>query len=439
MSFISGLFGGNGSSFQAQGANLVNPTSGQAQGAIDQSGNAINQQQALAAALASQNGIQNQSNVYNQLGQVASGQGPNPAAAMLSQATASNIAQQTAAQAGQRGASQNAGLIARDAAQQGGALQQNAAGQAATMQANQSLGALGQQAAIAGQQVGNQIGAQGALTGASQAQAGQLIGANVAQNQGNIQNAQQQNASNAAIATENAKGQQNILGNAAGAVGAAFGLAHGGMVPHYDTGGYTNFGMNPYAPTPMQPYQVQQQVPQQQQQPGLGGGQSSYAASWQNGTLGSSLGKGIHNWVKNMFTPSGPTGSNVSDYTSLPDAQPAQAEPAQAEPMPEAQDEETYAKGGRVPSMVSPGEKILTPTAVKKVEQGKKSAISAGETVHGKAKVAGDSLRNDTVPKNLAAGSIVLPRSVTQSTNPGVAAQRFVDALLTKQKGKRAA
>lgn len=115
------------------------------------------QQAAFLQALQAQGGLQNQSNIYNQLGGIVDGTGPNPAMAALHQATSQNVANQAALMAGARGASTNAGLIARQAAQQGGAIQQQAVGQGATLQAQQALGALGQQGNIAGQQVGNQL------------------------------------------------------------------------------------------------------------------------------------------------------------------------------------------------------------------------------------------------------------------------------------------
>ena len=95
------------------------------------------------------------------------------------------------------------------------------------------------------------------------------------------------------------------------------------------------------------------------------------------------------------------------------------------------------AHGGKVPAMVSPGERYLPPQEVEKVAQGKKSAHKAGEAIPGKAKVAGDSLKNDTVKKTLTEGGIVIPRSVMQSTNPEEQARKFVAAVLAKQKSKR--
>lgn len=151
------------------------------------------QQRGLNSDLGGAGGVQAQTgaigglrNVYaqqqgtaDQLQNIANGQGPNPAQAMLNQATGQNVANQAALMAGQRGASANAGLIARQAAMQGAGIQQNAAGQGATMQANQSLGALGQlggqQQAMSGTQ--QSIAGIGAgLTGQEQAGIAQQYG-----------------------------------------------------------------------------------------------------------------------------------------------------------------------------------------------------------------------------------------------------------------------
>lgn len=108
----------------------------------------------------------------------------------------------------------------------------------------------------------------------------------------------------------------------------------------------------------------------------------------------------------------GPKGSNVEDYTNL-------------------------AHGGTVPAMVSPGERYLPPTEVEKVASGKKPAHTAGEKIPGKAKVSGDSLKNDTVKKNLQEGGIVIPRSVLQSDDAAEKARQFVAAVLAKKQAKR--
>jgi hypothetical protein len=64
------------------------------------------------------------------------------------------------------------------------------------------------------------------------------------------------------------------------------------------------------------------------------------------------------------------------------------------------------------------------------------SALKAGGAVPGRAQVAGDSSRNDTVAAKLSPGEIVLPRSIVNSKNAPAAAAKFVAALQAK-KGKR--
>lgn len=106
-------------------------------------GNTINQatDQSLAGYGNFQKIQNQQQGLANQLQNQANGQGPNPAQAALNQATGQNVSNQAALMAGQRGASANPGLIARQAAQQGAAIQQNAVGQSATLQAQQQLAA----------------------------------------------------------------------------------------------------------------------------------------------------------------------------------------------------------------------------------------------------------------------------------------------------------
>jgi hypothetical protein len=440
MGFLGSMFSG-GNSWQAQGADVTSPLAGGAQAASDQAQTSINQQQALAQALQAQGGIQNQSNIYNQLGGIASGQGPNPAAAMLAQQTGANQAQQAAMQAGQRGGGANAGLLARNAGQIGAGVQQQAVGQGATMQAQQALAALGQQAGIAGQQVGNTIGAQQGVTSAQQGQAGQLIGANVAQNNANIANVSQQNQANAGINSSKVTEQGNIVSGLLGGAGAAAGLAHGGMVPHYDDGGTVApaaSGINDFGSSngPVSSFGKAMS--------GTGAnGQSSNPFLAPMTSIGSAINKQAKSLFSSAPTPGGtspdimgatPTASATPSDTSLPSN--VANSTGGAAPL----GTESYAKGGKVPAMVSPGEKYLNPTEVEKVERGEKPAIKAGVTIKGKAAVPGDSLKNDNVPKTLEEGGIVLPRSITQSKRPGPAAQKFVEALLAKQgKGKRAA
>lgn len=359
--------GGKGAGWTAEGADVTQfVNKEQTDQAYQNTQDAIKQQQSFLQALQGQNGIQNQSDIYNQFGQVAAGQGFNPAQAQLANATGANIANQAALMAGQRGAASNPGLIARQAAMQGGNIQQQAAGQAAALQAQQSLAAMNNQANIAGQQVGNQLGATNAYNQQALQGQGNLLNAGSAQNQANIANVSQQNQANAGLQRDIFGAQNQLLGNITSAAGTALSGMGGGAA-----GGATGAGQGGGAASKF--------------------GQVAMAA--EGGMVGpkSKIGQHFH----------------------------------------------MMAKGGQVPALVSPGEKYLDPQDVKKVEHGV-NPMSVGEKIPGKALVGGakNSYANDVVPKTLEEGGIILPRSVTQSKNPGRSAQDFVNAIFAK-KGKK--
>lgn len=393
-SIASGGAGSNpsGSGFQAQQAQLQQGADPRlVSQSVDQSQGALNQQQQLVNALQAQNGIGNQTNVYNQLQGVANGTGPNPAQAQLAQATGANVANQAALMAGQRGAGANAGLIARQAAQQGGALQQNAAGQAATLQAQQSLNALGQMGSLANQQAGQQIGATQNNTAAQQAQLAQMFGAQQAYNQANISNVGQANAANAGIANTNANNQyqnaKGIAGGITGGIGAALPAVFGsngsstGSVPTGTSAGYGSNTTNI--------------------NPNAGVGQWNMLA--EGGQVGSAN-------LKENYSGKGPR-SRVGQHLA------------------------SGGKINKVDVVLSPGEKVLTPEQAQKAKAG---ASISGKTVPGKAAVGGsvNSYSNDTYETKLKPGSVVLPRSVTQAKDPKEAEARFLETLKSKKKGK---
>lgn len=234
---MGGLLGG--SPPKVKKAELVKPfTADQASEQYQSGQNNLQQQQAFLQQLQGQNALGNQTNVFgqqqdlaNQLQQQAMGAGPNPALAQLNQATGANIAGQTAMMAGQRGAGQNAGLLARQAAQMGSANQQNAVGQAAVMQANQQLAA--QQALMQQQQAMAQGAAQQA--GQLQNQYGQLgqqtlqtqqnvFGGIANQNQAELGNVQQQNQAN----MQRYQANNQLMGSLLNAGASAAGFMMGG-------------------------------------------------------------------------------------------------------------------------------------------------------------------------------------------------------------------
>lgn len=344
-SVVSALTGGSSEAgYRAAAAPIANPAT--VEQANQQYGNmqqGLDQQQAFLQAIQAQNGLQNQSNVYNQLQNVAAGQGPNPAQTQLANSTGANVANQAAMMAGQRGSSANVGMMARQAAQQGANIQQQAAGQGAALQAQQSLAAMGQAGQMANQQAGQQQQATNAFMQGSQGAYGATTGNINTQNQANVGMQSNRNSANAGVQGEVAKGQMDLLGNVASSIGSAMMLAEGGVLPTSNTTG------------PM------------------------------------------------------------SHFAKM------------------------MADGGKVPAMVSPGEKYLTPQQAAQVSSGKADPMTVGKTIPGKPKVGGavNDYANDTVPASLESGGIVIPRSVTQAKDAEARAQAFVKAHFQQQANKK--
>lgn len=497
MSFVSGLLGSStGSGYQA-----VAPTGAQLTTANNLVGNSIQQQQAFVNALQGQGGLGNQANVFGQqqalagqLQNVANGQGPNPAQAMLAQATGQNVANQTAMMAGQRGSGANVGLMARQAAQQGAATQQQAVGQGATMQAQQSLGAMSQ---LASQQANM---ANTANTQVNQQQAGLTgLNQNTLQQQANLYGLQSNaNSANANIAGINAGGQQNILGNMMGGIGSAMNLigggsstpgaalgngvapassmaggaadsigggsaasslgdlgtmfaAQGGIVKMADGGtaqpayGQVQTLDQPTIQGPQSTVgkmfndSASMSKPQQSAQLGSGASQMAGSALKLGVNAIESLGKSqfvqsLGNSIGGMGSAFGSAGSTIAGG-----AGDAIAGGSAGSSLGDAAIM-VAAHGGLVPALLSPGERYLPPKEAEKVAKGKKDPMKAGEKIKGKPKVGGakNSYANDIVPKTLEEGGIVLPRSVTMAKHPHWAAHKFVSEIMAQKhrKGK---
>jgi hypothetical protein len=437
MGAISGLLGtgggANGTGFAAptEGGATINPFNNQAPNQISdsyiQNQDAIWQQQQLVNALNAQNGIQNQSNVYGQLQNIAAGQGPNPAQAQLAQATGANTANQAALMAGQRGSAQNVGLIARQAAQQGATNQQQSAGQAATLQAQQSLNALGQAGTLAGNQVSNQIGTTATLNQAQQNEQQQLLNALSSYNATNAGLQANINTTNAGLAGTAMQGQQAIVGGALQGIGSGLGMlagAEGGEVPNYDDGGPVS-GLNTAQNAPQSSFGKFLKNWSSGNNPDAGSSAFSDMGSSTSG--GQALNQGASSAM------SGATKGIMGLFKSSPASPTTVAGGPLDVGGPAAVATMAAAKGGQVPALVSPGEKYLPPKEVKKVEKGA-NPMAVGKTIPGKPKVPGsvNSYTNDTVPAKLEEGGIVLPRSVTQSKDPAKAAHEFVAAIMSK-------
>jgi len=463
---VGTLFGGTQNSFQAQAANLTPGTNtAQLQNAYDTSQSGLTNQQNFVSALQGQNGIGNQNANYNQLSGIANGTGPNPAQAMLNNQTGQNVANQAALMAGQRGSGANAGMIARQAAQQGANTQQQAAGQGAALQAQQSLNAINAQTGIAQNQV-NQLG-QG-ITGynnAAQNEQNILQQANTAYNNANVNMQNGMNTVNGQTAAGNAANKQGIIGGLMNSVSSIF--AEGGEV-EADLGKseYTNPSEDSSsssappaaAPAPASsgkdsggglgsiigtvaalladggPVKANVSGPQSKfakalskQGSSMAASQSGspYAVNYQAGMqAGQGIGNAIGKGAKALFSSS-PDDSN--DNAQVPDDAIQQYDPNMLK----------AAEGGKVPALVSPGEQYLPPKDVKKVAEGKANPLSTGERIPGKPKFKGNNYANDTVPKTLEAGGIVIPNKVMQSKNPHWEAMKFVHATMAKSRNKK--
>ncbi len=309
-----------------------------------------------------------QQQLTNMLMQQAQGQGANPAQQMLNQATNKNI-QQTAGQiASTRGLSP--ALAARLAAQSGASQAQTAAGQGAVMGAEQQIAAQG----LLNQHLGQQEAT------LQQAQAAQ----NSAINQGGL-GAQ---GINSGIAGQNAAASQKAIGGAL----SGFASALGG---------------------------------------GAGGGAAE--ADWQGANVGYADGgdvvqENLWDSVKKAFSTPPPAAqageSREQKYARIRE----QNGERMSGKRPSEVNPDTYAKGGKVKAMVSPGEVYIPPEKILAARNG--NPLEVGEKIPGKAPVKGNSPKNDVVQKDLEAGGQVIKRTAATSKDK---AKAFMEELARKK------
>lgn len=425
--------------------------------------NTAPQQAALAAnAAAAQQGVQ--SNIGNQnafaqaLQTQMQGGGPNLAGAQLASATGQNVANQAALMASQRGTGSNAGLIARQAAQQGAATQQNTAGQAAQLRAQQQLAAQGALGNVYGQ-VGQEQGQNLATTQqALSAQNQNILGTNQINANIGMANTQNKLAAISGIG-QGLSGSSSSSGGGGGGGGgggldALAAMADGGEVKRFDDGGSVDSDINN---SMFQDSSPNTNIPTQSNMGMVASNRDfgntdvspvseTAASKSQPNSKSSQPPKNMFAQGPNQYAVKEDSGTanidsqniqNPTFSTQLPDHLQAVANIYH----PQMSGSQSLAKGGsvkKVDALVSPGEKILKPKDITAVKHGK-NPMSVGGKVPGKPVVPGDKndYANDTVPAKLTVGSIVLPRSVTQSKNPGKDADAFVMAIINKKKGKK--
>lgn len=449
---IGGALGLN-NNFQASGAN-INPGTNTAQlnqaytgvqGGLDTQAGLTNTLIPQAAT-----GVGSQNVLTDQLLAMSQGQGPNPALNQLAQSTGQNVSNQAALAAGQRGASGNVGLMARQAAQTGAGVQQQAAGQAATQAAQQQIAAQGNLANLANNQI-NQAGTAGtALNTAQQNEQSILQNANAAANNNAVGMQSNINNTNAQTAGANQGMAGKILGGVTSAVSgltSGLGFAQGGEVEkeHHVKLAEMNAAALMHG---------KQNFAQ--------GGEAGWAGQYFNNGANSGGGGGIEATQplaqadQTSFDLSKLTNMNPQASDAMTKAGYAQADAVLGAPgstpttmgdasgglselgvmaaeggVMENHFHSYFSEGGEVPAMVSPGEIYLSPDKVKRVVEEGIDPAKIGEKFSGKAKVKGDSLKNDTIPKTLQEGGVVIDRK-----NMGSKEKRelFVHRSLAKKK-----
>jgi hypothetical protein len=452
-------------------------------------GNAIAGQQGLASGLGGAGGIgaqtsaiQNLQNVLaqqqglqGQLQGVVAGTGPNPAQAMLNQATGQNVANQAALMAGQRGAGSNVGLIARQAAQQGAATQQQAVGQGAALQAQQSLGALGQiggqQQAMAGTAQGigglgagltaqqqnalaQQYGQGAGVLGALQTGIGQQFG----QGATGVGQQQSQLGINAGIAQNQVGNQlagmgQNIQGNLAnaGQLTQAGGAFNANQVASQGSVNAGNTALNAAAIQGRQ---------------GLAGGLLNAGGAGLGALIGGSAAGGSAaaaptssavDWGAPLIAARGGIVPEKMADRGTPDPSAPMTQTPAIAAVPQDPNEpqsafgkflKTWGDQSAPDPMGQKGGAAALNRGASSMGTGLLSALSArgglanagghvaARTPGQKARKSGNSYSNDKIPAELSEGEIVIPRSVTMSADPVRDAADFVRKVLAKKGGR---
>lgn len=460
---------GLGNNFQAGSANIQSGTNAQELGnAYTGANNAINAQVGLTNTLTPQatEAANNQSALAAQELAMTQGGGPNPALAQLAQQTNTNVNNQAALMAGQRGSSANPALIAREAAQQGANTQQQAVGQGATLQAQQQIAAQQNLANLEANRISQTGQATENLNTQQQNEQNILQGANTAYNNAAVGMQSNVNNVNGQTAAGNQAANKGILGSVLGAIpGAASFLAHGGEVDDHLKLAEMNAHSLHHGKKFAGGGPVQSNLGPSAFNPVASGGASGVDTG---GTP--AFGTAAQNEANQEFEKNvGGLGAKIGDAVSYNNAVNSgmdeidqennllqQNAPVQAQGMetmnaykggfmhPGPYDSHVanylYAGGStkKVPAMVSPGERYLNPEEVREVVEKGANPLKMGRKILGKPKVKGDSLKNDTVPEDLDDGGVVIPRHISTKKNADKA-ELFVRRAVHMKNPKKAA
>jgi hypothetical protein len=353
---------------------------------------------ALQAALANQYLAQSQ------------GQGPNLAGLELAQATNQNNQQAAGAMASNRG--MNPALAQRIIAQNQAMNNQNAAGQAGILRAQQQYAAQSALANMYNQQAGEANTNLAANESALSNQNNAIVSATNAANQANAQIAQNNTNQNAGITS----GVMNGIGSMASMLGA-----DGGEVPHDLEPMVISKGNKVHPLHLFQGGDMLSNFPTNAIDQSLSVGPSAAANNLFGATAqgsaptvgngggggGGSGGGGFTQGIMSLFKNPMSGASDVSGGSGGMGGSAGEGDISAIGAI--------AAHGGQIPVMLSPGELKIPAHKVRDVMEGRKKASEVGERIPGKAKVKGDSLKNDTYMTHANAGDVIVKRTKAQN------------------------
>lgn len=148
------------------------------------------------------------------------------------------------------------------------------------------------------------------------------------------------------------------------------------------------------------------------------------------GLLGGAAAMMAHGGLVHNYSEGGITNSGDMPQSALAQSLSAMAQ-SLAQPMTQ-QDDGMFAKGMSAIGKKG-GEAMMSPAQVGVYKGGEIKDYKSGGSIKGKAKVSGDSPKNDTVPAMLSPGEAVIPRSVMNSEDAPDKARDFIAALLAHQ------
>lgn len=378
MSFISNLIGSNNGYTVQSGAGSNN----------------VEQQKTDTTNL--NNVFGQQSDLAKQLLAQTQGAGPNIADLQLKQATNQNNQQAAGAIASQKG--MNPALAARIIANQQAMNNQNAAGQSGVLRAQQQLAAQQGLANVYGEQAGE-----------AQNNFNTITQANAAANQ-----------ANAGIAQSNANQAGQLAGGLLGGAASILAASSGGEIKtpqkhlqdllisignkvrpkHFYDGGSTQINTADPLDSIVSEANLDEAANPTYSSTGPGSFSkfaNGFSAGYKNSAAASSPLSSAPSPIFGNVPTNSPMPQNMFSNINIPLTALSRA------------------KGGSIPVMLSPGELRIHKKDVASVLEGRKKASEVGDRVPGKAKVKGDSLKNDTFATYANSGDVIVKRTKAQN------------------------